>query len=518
MRHVRTLRLSAASQQLVRRGSILVEDALRTASLPETDAGRLYVVRSLDLGTIGARNSSSSVALALERSFARAQVSAVHASDPRAGSASVVYFHDVVEAHVLLTVRLASGAEVRGEWFWSLAVPSFRVEHPRDEALRSVLLSAISLPAGPAAAVLLVSTLLRAGVADTLLGALRWQDGPLLVRATQLGSTHAAMKLELPRLGDDLRVVERWARTWGTNDSRSVWLAAVALAAQSPVRILDEQHLARAERLLAEIARAPHAPSSPTTTSSSWERQKVNILDMKREKEEEEFQEKVYKAVNKEVQEVKRTTHRNGEEVQEVDVDLDLEVNLDADVEESRLPPPGSGSASPSASAPSAPSPPPPPNTFVEESRWVSVDPLPTEYAGLYFVLRLLQRLHIAAAPDALELDLGTRVLRRLAMRLRIPEDDPVLQPLAEVDALELQADAITARWLSDARKLCRRSARIGLSALVRRHGTIAFTRTHIDVTFALSSVDIRLRRGGLDIDPGWLPWFGRVVLFHYDG
>jgi hypothetical protein len=57
----------------------------------------------------------------------------------------------------------------------------------------------------------------------------------------------------------------------------------------------------------------------------------------------------------------------------------------------------------------------------------------------------------------------------------------------------------------------------MGLSTLVRRHGSISFTRTHIDVTFPVSGVDIRVRRGGLDIDPGWLPWFGRVVLFHYD-
>jgi len=24
------------------------------------------------------------------------------------------------------------------------------------------------------------------------------------------------------------------------------------------------------------------------------------------------------------------------------------------------------------------------------------------------------------------------------------------------------------------------------------------------------------VRRLGLDLDPGWLPWFGRVVRFHY--
>ena len=37
-----------------------------------------------------------------------------------------------------------------------------------------------------------------------------------------------------------------------------------------------------------------------------------------------------------------------------------------------------------------------------------------------------------------------------------------------------------------------------------------------IDVTLPMSAVDLRIRRAGLDIDPGYLPWFGRVVHFHY--
>jgi hypothetical protein len=31
-----------------------------------------------------------------------------------------------------------------------------------------------------------------------------------------------------------------------------------------------------------------------------------------------------------------------------------------------------------------------------------------------------------------------------------------------------------------------------------------------------LSAADLRIRRAGLDIDPGWIPWFARVVTFHY--
>jgi hypothetical protein len=26
----------------------------------------------------------------------------------------------------------------------------------------------------------------------------------------------------------------------------------------------------------------------------------------------------------------------------------------------------------------------------------------------------------------------------------------------------------------------------------------------------------MRVRRAGLDFDPGWVPWYGRVISFHY--
>ena len=29
--------------------------------------------------------------------------------------------------------------------------------------------------------------------------------------------------------------------------------------------------------------------------------------------------------------------------------------------------------------------------------------------------------------------------------------------------------------------------------------------------------LDLDIRRAGLDIDPGWLPWLGRVVRFRYE-
>jgi hypothetical protein len=70
--------------------------------------------------------------------------------------------------------------------------------------------------------------------------------------------------------------------------------------------------------------------------------------------------------------------------------------------------------------------------------------------------------------------------------------------------------------WLLATRRWLRRQARLGLADVVRRPGRMTATRTHLDLFFDLDQADIRIRRAGLDIDPGWVPWLGRVLYFHY--
>jgi hypothetical protein len=76
--------------------------------------------------------------------------------------------------------------------------------------------------------------------------------------------------------------------------------------------------------------------------------------------------------------------------------------------------------------------------------------------------------------------------------------------------------DLLVGAWLEAARRWSRRHARMGLAELVRRPGRVAATRTHVDLVFDVRRADVRIRRAGLDLDPGWLPWLGRVLSFHY--
>jgi hypothetical protein len=70
--------------------------------------------------------------------------------------------------------------------------------------------------------------------------------------------------------------------------------------------------------------------------------------------------------------------------------------------------------------------------------------------------------------------------------------------------------------WRTALRRWVRRHAGTGLDGVIRRRARVAATATHLDVFLLSGSLDIRLRRVGLDFDPGWVPWLGRVVAFHY--
>ena len=49
-----------------------------------------------------------------------------------------------------------------------------------------------------------------------------------------------------------------------------------------------------------------------------------------------------------------------------------------------------------------------------------------------------------------------------------------------------------------------------------RRVAEIVVDPGWIEVRLQLEEVDVDLRRAGLDLDPGWLPWLGAVVRFVY--
>jgi len=47
--------------------------------------------------------------------------------------------------------------------------------------------------------------------------------------------------------------------------------------------------------------------------------------------------------------------------------------------------------------------------------------------------------------------------------------------------------------------------------------GRVTATYTHVDLFMAMETTDIRIRKVGLDRNPGWMPDFGYIIFFHFD-
>lgn len=90
---------------------------------------------------------------------------------------------------------------------------------------------------------------------------------------------------------------------------------------------------------------------------------------------------------------------------------------------------------------------------------------------------------------------------------------------LARGPALPTRGDLaiLVYAWELAVRSWLAQHTALSLRDVVARPGRIAVTRTHLDIFFDLAQADVRVRRVGLDLDPGWLPWLGRVVAYHYE-
>ena len=134
-RVVEHLRLRGESESAVRHALPALEDAFRTASLPDAGA-RLICVRRLQLGQLAANASAQSVSLLIEKRFAEDDWTIVHAVEGGADDAQAVWFRDAFEAHEAAALKIAAGQPL-DDWFWPLAIPAITAA-ASDERLRAI--------------------------------------------------------------------------------------------------------------------------------------------------------------------------------------------------------------------------------------------------------------------------------------------------------------------------------------------------------------------------------------------
>ena len=550
-RTVRHLRLSAPSRAQALAMLPRLDDALRCASLPD-DGARLLVVRRLALGRLRHDIDATALARLIEQRVAAAEGCWVDAAAPAAASAQGVVFASVLDARIALSLRLLRG-EPAADWFWPLAVPEAPAAAPPGDRVRLIARAVAASPEARVGLPAWAAALVHGGVGPRLAMVIPPAEGEALLQVAGLAVRH----------GDSVADPARHAPTVATRlaDARvgvaglPVWLqsllpmaaapganttvAPVAPVAQppavAPVALqADTGTVAAVVVGSAEGSRPTLARGGPTARPGDAGAEMLrsdHTLDRAAARH------------------ARSMADRSGAPAGTArPTEIDAAANASANV---------NANANAAAAAAAA-------GDAAVLAPWADGGAA-TAVGGLLFLLPLLARLGLAdwRDPQGDAPAFTARVLQAALRRLPAADDDPAwglagaagsagglardaaattaassavstaAPPAAWHDArlapracpplwmaqqliAAATAEEQAALWLDACRRWLRRSGGIGLASLVRRPARLALTASHADLFFRLDQTDLRVRRLGLDIDPGWLPWFGRVVAFHY--
>jgi hypothetical protein len=536
-RTVRRLSIRAPADALARRAGFLIEDALRTASLPG-DGAELLLLRRVRLPPFAPGVSPQQVALHLE-AVCRAAI-AVDGSlvdDAALGAAPAVRFADALTAHLALT-RLLLADTARQAWCWPLVVTNYRPTLGRAAALRALALSLAELPEAPAALPRWMALLLANSDAAcaALVLALRSDD----VARLQLACKGARRQAPPSAPAHWQSLLDWSAGQLGGDDGRHRWLLDMAVLCGVAV----DHHIRR------ERGGADHGEDKALATRRVARHTGGDGGDKKRCAADAfdaalAAQQAALGALPAALPAATPAASSVPKSPHAADMGAPprhLAAPPQAAAAASDGPPapvaenvPGAGKAVASSEPSAAQSPAtapeagreltaPPvalakdsPSTVDKREALLSSDAA-TAAGGLLLLVPLLNRLGLAdflgddSAPSALPQRIFATLLRRLA----IADADPLWLLCVLPLAVDREADGEAVRWLGHCRRHLRRHVGIGLYSLVCRPARIAITATHVDVRQDLNAVDLRIRRAGLDVDPGWVPWLGRVLRFHY--
>jgi hypothetical protein len=508
-RYVRRVRVLSPAAYSRPRITFLVEEGLRLASLLGEDEGRIYYFRRLQLRDLPADATRKVWLDNFQNTLRQLATKAVHGADSRASSAEVVFFHNQEEAWSLLLRRLAHD-EGTAAWFWP-AVSGTSLVTSRSTQIAAVLERMRGQPSSWRT----VSRIIFAPHAEIdplrLIVMVPPQVAQVWLRELPQTSRHGVTvpHIHLPKHAEI--VLLRAVCSLGCDDARTIWLAFLAVTAAQSSFVFDPTiQMLQAKAVLRQVS------GGSTLALPSAEKHGVSRLA----------------ADFVTLREISFRT---------------IEVPEDQSLPISALS--GVVTATENASSGSV-------ALNVRESPAMSpahspINGEPTNAAGLFFLLNVLRRIGIIRAlescPELAKSAFVALLLQRLADHALVDQSDPILHwvkeaiseasdvafldhsparlslsesvcpsNLAPTERDAFENDRLLRTWGVAVRRWCWRAAQITVSEIVNRPGRVSLSQTDLDVTLPLDAVDIQIRRSGLDLDPGWLPWLGRVVRFHY--
>jgi hypothetical protein len=466
-RLIEHLTLNEVPRAAIRHTVFLIEDALRTASLSGSDRS-LYLIRHLDLGDIYPHQTAAELSRRFELSWSRHRTEAVDGRAPHAAAANVVAFPSFAAllAHYFKRRFLSEPCD---DWFFIRHIPPMVQRAQNTELLALTLQHLHSAPAHreePSILPEFVLLLQEQGIMTEVIeatspAAIRtllsvWLPNFLAISSvTQPEAARPAVQSYLPTMHELIASALR-AIIWKPQLYRSTALDAYleSVSMTGSHASFHSKHERPASRRNENPVHSPGWLDS-TAIQETWATEMPTT-------------------VGAEAQISEATVFHN------------------LDQPEDRT----EGFSDPSTTIPSAYQPP---------------VLLPTHLGGLYFVLHILDRLNFfATVPEEEQPLLLESILHLSATASGIDPLDPLW-----VQPLEVHPKA--SGWFQQLRVWPRSNARMLLNWVIRRPALCRMTRSHIDIHFSLNQADIRLRKLGLDLNPGWILCLGKVITFHYD-
>ena len=491
-----------------------LEQALRLMQLPGECEGRIYCFRSVKLEGLGSRQDVRVWTEQTQRRLASLAVHAVLGTMAGARSAQCVYFHNAQQAlETLLGLVLRSAGP--SPWF-SCSILGLGAEAGRGEQILTLLerLKEPPIPLGAGPQILLAALgdsdptpLLAAIPAHTVRAWIGEWEGK---RHAKGDSTAVTLH------GGARTTLERAAQQFGWRDLHTLWLCGQIVMAQSSTTHDTVLGRARATlRLLEEADKSPRTIAGQPVRHDSSDgvtppgRKKMLIFDEDRREDG-----ALHALPVAGEREDEQSGLRKSETVTPTPAGL---IRGDA------------------------------PSYAPAESTALIGEP--TQAGGLYFLVPVLRHLGVDKVmefcPALQEAGFPQHLLNLVGTQCGVTPDDAALAYLKEaatpfllveglredqravlwppnmpgLPRVHLDADALLRLWAVAVRRWCRRTGGLSAKEIVLHPGRVWTARAELDLTLPLSRADVRIRRIGLDIDPGWVPWLGRygtVVRFHY--
>lgn len=513
-----TLRTGAEDEPTALR--LALEDALATADFG--DCGRLVLVRRLQLHHLPRHAGPVLVARALEAAWRTLATHALPHHHPQAAQAQAVFFASRFEARLAWLHQVAQDRPTEA-WFWLAALPELVPGLPPQAQIHDVVVLLLQEAPEPARQALLgwrdpALISLAQSMPPATLDA--WQQrlvaepaGTLLPATGQAPHIHDAPHAAAALLATALRL----GQVAPDSPSVAAWLAALWLApalGRPPTPADVQQVLAIQVSPSTEwvgqsgaihgtscygAAARPAVPrterAAPTTGAAAA----------------------ALAASNGAPDVSSSDTPARGTKPPSTTPPNDHVPEQRASVPPTQPPHPVTGHARPTGAISALP--------------WLA-DAQPSAHAGLLLLLNLLRALRfdtwLRAQPVALQLPFVVALLTDALDHSGAPAHDPqrdwlirtptdnLTLPSGRFDEGRCSLPEVLRLWRVRLRRALRHHAGLDLAEVVRRTGWVSATATHLDVLYPLDEVELRLRRLGLDSDPGWVPWFGRIVAFHF--